>query len=64
MPLYDYKCLNKDCNNFDKVFEVKQSIKDDKLKKCSCCEKETLEKQITKSNFVLKGIGVYKNNTY
>lgn len=64
MPVYDYKCSNKDCSNFDNIFEVRQSIKEDKLKKCSHCEKDTLEKQITKSNFVLKGIGVYKNNTY
>lgn len=64
MPFYDYKCSNKDCSNFNNVFEVRQSIKEDKLKKCSNCEKDSLEKQVTKSNFILKGIGVYKNNTY
>ena len=62
---YDYKCLNKDCKKYDIIFEVTQSIKEDKLKTCECCKKDTLERLITKSSgFNLKGQGWYKNGTY
>lgn len=64
MPMYDYKCKNKNCECFDKLFEIKQSIKEDKLTQCLNCKEQTLEKQISKSSFILKGVGVYKNSTY
>ena len=62
---YDYKCLNKECEKFDIVFEITQSIKEDKLKTCEHCKKNTLERLITLTGgFNIKGIGVYKNGTY
>lgn len=62
---YDYVCRNQDCLNFNKVFEVNQSIKDDKLKNCNYCKKDTLERLITKNNgFSINGIGVYQKGTY
>jgi putative FmdB family regulatory protein len=42
MPTYDYHC--DDC---DYTFEEKQSFKDEPLKVCPKCEKETLYKLIT-----------------
>ena len=56
MPTYSYKCNHS--------FEIKQSMKEDNLKDCPICKNETLEKQITNGNFIISGIGVYKNNTH
>lgn len=59
--IYKYKCLNNSCNHEEKI---KQSIKEDSIKICPLCKKETFNRVIEVSNFVLKGIGVYKNGTY
>lgn len=65
MAKYDYKCLNKDCEKFDIIFEKTQSIKEDKLKTCECCKKDTLERLITSApSFTLKGQGWYSNGTH
>lgn len=61
MPTYSYKCNDNKCNH---SFEIKQSIKEESLKDCPICNNKTLEKQITNGNFILTGIGVYKNNTH
>lgn len=59
--IYKYKCSNKECN-LEK--EIKQSIKEDSIKICPSCNKETFNRVIEVSNFILKGVGVYKNGTY
>lgn len=63
MPTYDYKCS--DCGHH---FEVFQSMKDEKLKKCPNCGKETLSRLIgTGGGLIFKGSGFYltdyKNTT-
>jgi len=55
MPTYDYQC--KTCDN---VFEIDQSIKDDKLIEflCPICNSnQPVVRIITSMNFVLKGRG-------
>lgn len=55
MPTYEYKC--DDCEH---LFEVYQSMKDDKLTKCPECGKETLRRLIgTGSGLIFKGSGFY-----
>ena len=57
MPSYDYKCDN--CNHTQ---EHKQSIKEDKIKTCPMCMKETYQRLITGTNFNLKGSGWFKTD--
>lgn len=55
MPTYEYKC-----DNCDHLFEIYQSMKDDKLTKCPECGKETLRRLIgTGSGLIFKGSGFY-----
>lgn len=61
MITYTYKCFNKECNHQE---EIKQRITEDKITKCTKCNKETFDKIILSSNFTINGIGVYKNGTY
>ncbi len=56
MALYDYHCSV--CN---KTFEINHNIKESSRTKCPNCKKETLERLISKSNFILKGNGWYKD---
>lgn len=37
MPTYDLKCTNKECENFDKVFEIMCSMKENNNQKCKKC---------------------------
>jgi len=37
MPVYEYKALGKGCEYCQSKFEVKQSIKEEQLKKCPKC---------------------------
>lgn len=61
MPTYTYKCTNEKCEHYDHEFEVKQSMKDDKLTECPECKEETLQKVITPSGgFRIGGLGVHK----
>lgn len=56
MPLYEYTC--KKCG----VFEVRQGIKDEPLKKCPTCS-EQVEKLISvTSNPQFKGTGFYQTD--
>ena len=60
MPTYDYACH--DCGQ---TFEVKQSIKDDRLSHCICEEKSAnIERLISKNpgGFILKGSGFYNTD--
>lgn len=54
MPTYDYEC--KKCN---KIFEVFQSIKAEKLKTCPECGSEVKRLLGTGSGVVFKGTGWY-----
>jgi putative FmdB family regulatory protein len=58
MPKYTYKCTDKDCE-FE--WEAEHSIKDDPIKICKKCEKETAKRMISKTSFQLKGGGWYKD---
>ncbi|MBX7042246.1 MAG: zinc ribbon domain-containing protein [Ignavibacteria bacterium] len=55
MPTYQYRCG--DCGH---EFEVIQSMKEDKLKTCPACGKETLQRLIgSGSGLIFKGSGFY-----
>ena len=54
MPLYEYHCKN--CGE---QTELLQKLSDTPEKTCPACHKDTLEKQISSSNFQLKGSGWY-----
>ena len=57
MPLYEYKCKDKDCAQ---ALEVVQKITAEPLTTCPKCEQETLVKQLSVGGFNLKGTGWYK----
>ena len=52
MPIYDYKCPK--CGEF----EVTQRITENALKKCPTC-KSKVERQLSRTSFILKGTGWY-----
>lgn len=55
MPTYEYQC-----NNCGYVFEAFQSIKDNPLKKCPRCGKDTLKRLISGgAGLIFKGTGFY-----
>lgn len=63
MPTYEFLCIS--CN---RVSELKLSIKDDTQHiLCPVCQEHTAKRQISRSNFVLKGSGFhatdYRQNT-
>lgn len=58
MPIFDYECPT--CHT---KIEVLQRSTDEEKKECPNCS-SLMKKQIGHSNFQLKGIGVYKNNTH
>ena len=55
MPIYEYKC-----NNCGHTFEILQSIKDEPLKRCLKCGKDSLQKMISNvAGLIFKGSGYY-----
>lgn len=55
MPIYEYKCSN--CGH---TFEILQSIKDEQLKRCLKCGKDTLQKMVSNiAGLIFKGSGYY-----
>ncbi len=61
MPIYEYRVKEgKGCDYCKQPFEVMQGFKDEPLKECPECGSE-LEKILSKSTFVLKGGGWYKD---
>lgn len=59
MAIYEYKC--KECGLEIEKF---QKMTDEPLIDCPQCCKPTLEKQISNSNFKLKGPGWFKSGGY
>jgi putative FmdB family regulatory protein len=58
MPTYQYECSA--CNH---AFEILQSFKDKKLKKCPECGKNALERLIgTGAGIIFKGSGFYQTD--
>lgn len=53
---YEYKC--RCCRH---QFEAEQSIKDDPLRECPVCLTYALDRLVSKSTFVLKGDGWFKD---
>ena len=56
MPTYNYKCSN--CGF---QFEITQSMKENPLEVCPECSKNTLDRLIFPSEFILKGKGWFKD---
>ncbi|MBK9229120.1 MAG: zinc ribbon domain-containing protein [Ignavibacteria bacterium] len=55
MPTYEYKC-----NNCGHTFDVLQSMKEEKLKKCPECGEDTLQRLIgSGAGLIFKGSGFY-----
>jgi putative FmdB family regulatory protein len=54
MPIYEYAC-----SHCGKELEVEQKISDPPLKSCPSCQRETLERLISRAAFHLKGGGWY-----
>lgn len=59
MPAYDYKCKDEKC---DHIWEEVHSMKAEPVKVCPKCKKETAQRQIGKTSFVLAGSGWAKDN--
>lgn len=57
MPIYEYRC--DDCGH---AFEALQKISEDPLKDCPSCETGSVSKLISRTSFVLKGGGWYKDH--
>ena len=57
MPIYEYQCP--DCNH---QFEALQSFSDDPIQDCPQCGGTQVSKLISRSSFILKGGGWYKDH--
>lgn len=58
MPIYEYGC--EACGH---TFERLQKVSDDPVKNCPECDgQDTVKKLISRSSFVLKGGGWYKDH--
>ena len=59
MPIYEYKCDNKDCGI---EIEYLQKISDPPISICPECKEPTLRKLISAAGFRLKGGGWYETD--
>ncbi len=57
MPIYEYRCP--DCGH---EFETMQRMSEDPIKVCPECSAENVSKLISRTSFVLKGGGWYKDH--
>ncbi len=57
MPIYEYRCP--DCGH---EFEQLQRMSDDPIKDCPECSESGVKKLISRTSFVLKGGGWYKDH--
>jgi len=56
MPIYEYRC-----DKCEHEFEREQSMSDPPVKTCPACRGRKVTKLISRSSFVLKGGGWYKD---
>jgi len=56
MPIYEYRCSN--CGH---EMERMQDITSNPLKKCPNCKRMKLERLISRSAFILKGSGWFRD---
>lgn len=62
MPVYEFKCENKECNNFDKKIEIiSPTYYNGEAMSCEVCGKPMI-KLISGFGFELKGTGFHKND--
>lgn len=54
MPIYEFRCAA--CGHLD---EIMQKMSDPAPEACSVCSKGPMEKQMSRSNFALRGTGWY-----
>jgi putative FmdB family regulatory protein len=54
MPTYEYRC--QECKQ---EFEQTQSVKEDPIKTCPKCGKDSAQRLISSGNFILRGGGWY-----
>jgi len=60
MPFYEYYCINKKCDNLDKIIEIQKDFdKSDKKEKCKKCKK-VMTKYIGGSLHISTGKLTYK----
>jgi len=59
MPIYEYQCINTNCNH---KFEAFQKISEVQIEYCPHCNDKSLKKLISTSSFILKGGGWYKSS--
>ena len=57
MPIREYACK---CKNCPTKIEIIESVYAPPATKCPNCGRDSLEKQISTPNFILKGKGFYK----
>jgi putative FmdB family regulatory protein len=59
MPIYEYKCENKNCGA---KIECLQKISDEPIKICPECKEQSLRRLISAAGFRLKGGGWYETD--
>jgi len=59
MPIYEYKCLNKNCDT--EIFEIIQNFSDKPIAKCQDCNKNG-ERIISAFSVHFKGSGWYSTS--
>ena len=59
MPIYEFRCENKLCTEYNKVVEKVKSIKDNSAEKCLCGR--SMKKDVSLSSFNLKGDGWFRS---
>ncbi len=57
MPIYEYECYI--CK---KIWNKLQKMSEDPIRNCEECNKDSLERVMSKSSFVLKGNGWYQTD--
>lgn len=56
MPIFEFKCINTDCNKYNKIKEILVMKKDEEVQFCENCVVK-MKRYISTSNFHLKGGG-------
>lgn len=62
MPIYEFKCRNKECIDYDKIKEIiSHKFYDGEIISCEHCGKPMI-KLLSVFGFDLKGTGFHKND--